>query len=44
MPVHKVGKSCYKWGKSGKKYCGKGAKSKAKRQARAIYANGYRGK
>ncbi len=39
MPVHKVGKSCYKWGKSGKKYCGKGAKSKADRQGRAIKAN-----
>ena len=43
MPVRKIG-SCYKWGKSGKKYCGKGAKAKAKRQARAIYSSGYKGK
>lgn len=44
MPVRKVSKSCYKWGKSGKKYCGSDAKSKAKRQARAIYASGYKKK
>jgi len=42
MPVRKVGKSCYRWGTSGKKYCGRGAKERAKRQGRAIYANGYR--
>ena len=44
MPVKKVGKSCYKWGNSGKTYCGSGAKSKAARQGRAAYANGYKGK
>lgn len=44
MPVHKVGKNCYKWGGHGKKYCGSNAKAKAARQGRAAYANGYRGK
>ena len=39
MPVHKVGKNCYKYGESGKKYCGKGAKAKALKQGRAIQAN-----
>ena len=39
MPVHKAGKGCYKYGKKGKKYCGKSAKAKAKRQGRAIEAN-----
>lgn len=39
MPVRKVGKSCYKYGKTGKTYCGKGAKSKAARQGRAIQVN-----
>lgn len=43
MPVRKV-KGGYRWGKSGKIYRGKGAKSKAKRQARAIYASGYKKK
>jgi len=43
MPVHKV-KGGYKWGNSGKTYKGKGAKAKAQRQARAIYASGYRGR
>lgn len=43
MPVRKV-KGGYKFGKSGKTYRGKGAKSKAQKQARAIYASGYRGK
>jgi hypothetical protein len=43
MPVKKV-KGGYKYGKSGKTYRGKGAKAKAARQARAIYASGYRGK
>ena len=41
MPVHKV-KGGYKFGKSGKTYRGKGAKKKAQKQARAIYASGYR--
>ncbi len=47
MPVHPVkrkGKTCYQWGRSGKIYCGKNAKSKAAKQARAIYASGYKGK
>jgi hypothetical protein len=43
MPVHKVGTG-YKWGNSGKLYKGKGAKAKAQKQARAIYASGYKGK
>ena len=41
MPVHKV-KGGYKWGKSGKTYRGKGAKSKAARQGRAIKASQHR--
>ncbi len=50
MPVHKVstpkGKKgpCYKWGSSGKTYCGPGSKAKAGKQGRAAYASGYRGK
>jgi len=39
-PVHKI-KSGYRWGKSGKIYP---TKAQAQRQARAIYASGYRGK
>jgi hypothetical protein len=39
MPVHKV-KGGYKWGKTGKVYS---TKSQADKQARAIYANGWRG-
>lgn len=42
MPVKKCSskkKSGYKYGKSGKCYTGKGARSKAKRQGRAIEAN-----
>ena len=42
MPVRKVGNNCYRWGDSGKKYCGKGARAKAQRQGRAAYANGYK--
>lgn len=40
MPVHKV-KGGYKFGKSGKTYRGKGAKKKAQKQARAVFASGY---
>jgi len=40
MPVHKV-KGGYKWGKSGKVYK---TKAQALKQARAIYASGYKGK
>ena len=36
MPVHRVGKSGYKYGSKGKTYYGKGAKKKAQRQAKAI--------
>lgn len=43
MPVHKVGKDGYKWGKSGKLYKGAGAKAKAEAQGRAAYASGYKG-
>lgn len=43
MSVHKV-KGGYKFGKSGKIYRGKGAKKKAQKQARVIYASGYREK
>lgn len=39
MPVKKVGKDCYQWGNTGKKYCGTGAKEKAARQGRAIEAD-----
>jgi len=38
MPVRKV-KGGYQYGSSGKVYHGKGAKSRAKRQSRAIKAN-----
>jgi len=44
MPVHKVGKDCYQWGKSGKVYCGKGAKQKAQKQGQAVRASGYKEK
>lgn len=40
MPVRKV-KGGYKWGKRGKVYK---SKKKAQRQARAIYASGWKGK
>ena len=39
MPVHKV-KGGYKWGKTGKTYP---TKAQADKQARAIYANGWKG-
>jgi hypothetical protein len=40
MPVHKV-KGGFKWGSSGKTYP---TKEKAEKQARAIYASGYKKK
>lgn len=43
MPVHKV-KGGYKFGKSDNTYRGKGAKKKAQKQARTIYASGYKGR
>ncbi len=42
MPVRKVGKDCYQWGRHGKVYCGKGVKAKATKQGQAAYAAGYR--
>ena len=39
MPTKSVGGGCYRWGESGKTYCGKGAKAKANRQGRAIKAS-----
>ena len=47
MPVHKAtknGKKGFQWGTSGKVYTGPGAKAKAVKQARAIYASGYKKK
>lgn len=44
MPVHKTKSGCYKYGSSGKTYCGKGAKAKAARQGRAIKASQSRRK
>jgi hypothetical protein len=47
MPVHnttKGGKPGKQWGSHGKVYTGKGAAAKAEKQARAAYANGYKGK
>jgi len=54
MPVRRTtkdGKPAYQWGDSGKKYAytpgndesRERAKRKARQQARAIYASGYRG-
>ena len=43
MPVKKTN-GCYKYGKTGKKYCGSGAKAKAARQGRAIEASKRRKK
>tara|TARA_R110002012_G_scaffold319529_1_gene540517 strand:- start:11419 stop:14814 length:3396 start_codon:yes stop_codon:yes gene_type:complete len=44
MPVHSVKgqPNCYQWGKTGKIYCGDGAKEKAERQGRAIIATGWK--
>ena len=47
MPVQKVvknGKTGYRWGKTGKIYTGKDAKTKAAAQGRAIKAKQKRGK
>jgi len=41
MPVHKTKDGKYQWGNHGAKY---EKKEDAERQARAAYANGYRGK
>ena len=44
MPIKKVGKDGYQWGTHGHIYRGKDAKKRAQAQARAAYANGYKGK
>jgi hypothetical protein len=48
MPIKRCsspnGLKGYKWGDSGKCYTGKNAKAKAGKQARAAYANGYKGR
>lgn len=47
MPIKKTkvkGKTAYKFGDSGKAYTGKSGKSKAVKQMKAMYANGYRGR
>jgi hypothetical protein len=48
MPIKRCsspsGTKGYKWGNSGKCYTGSNAKQKAGRQAKAAYANGYKGK
>ena len=41
MPIHKVGKNKWQWGKSGKIYTTKKA---AIRQMKAIYSAGYKKK
>lgn len=41
MPVHKTKSGGWKWGTTGKVYK---TKAGAERQARAIYANNYKGK
>ena len=41
MPVRKVGKDAYQWGKSGKIYRGANAKQKAILQGIAIEKSGY---
>lgn len=41
MPVEKVGKDGYRWGKSGKVYHGVNSKKKAEAQGRAILATGW---
>lgn len=43
MPVHKV-KGGYRFGVHGKIYHGKDAKTKATKQAKAIYSSGWREK
>lgn len=43
MPVKKTKDNCYKWGNTGKEYCGKGAKAKAEKQGQAIQASKKKG-
>ncbi len=45
MPIKKCqtnGKSGFQWGNSGKCYTGTSGKTKAVKQAKAIFANGYK--
>lgn len=44
MPIKKCDGNGKKWGNKGKCYKGKNAKAKAAKQAKAAYANGYKGK
>jgi hypothetical protein len=47
MPLRKItqnNRTGYQWGESGKRYFGRGARMRALRQARAIYASGYKKK
>jgi len=47
MPIKSCivdGKSGFKFGESGTCYIGKDAKKKALKQAKAMFANGYKGK
>ena len=41
MPLENLGNGKWRWGKSGKIYSGSGAKQKAEKQMRAIFASGY---
>lgn len=41
MPVHKVGKDGYQWGRTGKIYFGKNARRKAEAQGKAIEESGW---
>jgi len=42
MPLENLGNGKWRWGKSGKIYSGSGAKQKAEKQMRAIFASGYK--
>ena len=48
MPAHRATKGnrtdCWQWGKTGKIYCGVGAKAKAEKQGRAVRASQAREK
>jgi hypothetical protein len=41
MPIHKLSGGGWQWGKSGKKYYGKGAKKKAIKQMIAVKESGW---
>lgn len=42
MTITKKGKTCHKYGKKGRVYCGKGSRAKAARQGRAIKVSQHR--